>query len=212
MPHEAYSEHIRKTSFDPNVIETAPESLRATLSDRLVKPGQGPLQDASFLNAVLDLLRAVLQPKLMFLGTLSADGKRVSTCLTFQDGERAPNFTYTLADSPCATVLGPQSLCIYPDDVATLFPLDRALQKLGARGYVGMPLLDRSGEQIGIIAAVTAHVIGNLDEVRAAFQVFGGRLSLELERAMSGKDDSEAIAKQLGREERRITNAVKRAS
>lgn len=212
MSRTSYAEHVDASSFGPHALDSATPELRSNFCDRLVKPGQGPLRDASFLNAVLDLLRAVLQPKLMFLGMLTNGGKTVNTCLAFQNGGRIKNFSYALADSPCATVLGPQSMCIYPDEVASLFPLDRELRRLGAMGYVGMPLLSRSGEQIGIIAAITAHPIANLDEVRSAFQLFGSRLSLELELAISGEDEPTGVAEAMQVEERRIVEAVQQAS
>lgn len=212
MDGTQYSEHVDSSSFGRYAIGSAPGALREQFCERLVKRGEGPLKDATFLNAVLDLLRTVLQPKLMFLGMLSTDGRTVTTCIAFQDGERIKNFSYALENSPCATVLGPQSMCIYPDEVAALFPLDRDLQNLNACGYVGMPLLSRGGEQIGIIAAVTVHPIRNLEEVRSAFRVFGSRLSLELERAITGEEDFGEVAEAVVAEELALIEAVRQAS
>lgn len=207
-----YTERIESASFGLAEVPGAPDVVRGGFCDRLLQRGEGPIDDVAFMNAVLELLRALLQPRLMFLGLLTNDGRSVTTCLVIEDGKRAKDFTYALADSPCATVLGPQAMCIYPEDVAALFPLDYALQRLKAQGYVGMPLLARDGRQIGIIGAVTAHAIRDLDAVRSALRIFGRRLSLELERTISDADAAEEIAEAIRREEQQLAVAMREVS
>jgi hypothetical protein len=201
--HErAFSEPIDNRAFEA-AAAAAYNRIRSSLPGHAAANQVMP-RNTAVMASLLDSLERVIDPTLLFLGVLSEDGRDVTTFMTYQDGERAANFSYKLENSPCATVLGPQALCIYPDDVAAIFPLDVALQRLGARGYVGMPLLSRAGEKLGIVAAVTDHSITNLDEVRGALKLFGRRLSLELERSLSGEDVSAELTEAISLEDARL--------
>ncbi len=164
----------------------------------------------AFLDGVLRIIEAVMEPSLVFIGTVrDHDPDRIQTLVTFSNGERTTNFRYRLAHTPCSRVLGPQSMCIYADGVADLFPLDTDLQAMKAQGYIGMPLLARNGAMIGILAAVTTMPIIDVESSKAVFRLFGLRASLALERMLLDSDaDTLAIDTDIASEERVLREAL----
>lgn len=201
-----------ESHVDPSVFDPLITSTHAGCLLRLCGNGR-PLPSGEFFDAVMQLMIDVLDPALMFVGALDADDS-AHTVVAYRGAKRTENFTYRLTDTPCSEVLVPRGACIYTEDVAELFPRSAQLRALEAQGYVGMHLRSRSDEQIGLIAAATAHRIGNIAEVRAAYYGFRCRLALELERILlhaAGADTTD-IERAITGEERALCHALSSAS
>jgi len=137
-----------------------------------------------FLDGIVRLLWAEYDAHVVFVGALDPGGKRVTARIVFRDGMRAETFAYDLAGTPCETVLGPTSICLYPSDVQSKFPDDAELVAMHAEGYAGVPLFDIRGERLGVLAAITAAPIFDPDSVSAALQFFAPKAAVELERLL----------------------------
>lgn len=196
-------------SFGASVLDTLSAEPKNDCIHCLEETQSAGLQGKQFLEAVMRLIWTVLEPKLLFLGVCSGDGKTVKTVITYQDGKRCKDFDFAIAHTPCSDVLGPQSLCIYPSDSAALFPRAERLQMLKAEGYAGMPLFSRDGTRIGVLTAITDHPIENLEEVRGVFTVFGARLSLELERLLADRAHRQEVMHAVKREEQMLLEAAR---
>lgn len=201
-------EGVDYSSFGASVLGTIPATPRNDCLGCLSESQHAGLEGRAFLESVMRLIWTVLEPRMLFLAVVTRDDAFLRSIITYLDGRRTEGFTYPVAHSPCSSVLGPQALCIYPSDVAGLFPRDMTLQRLRAEGYVGMPLLSRSGERIGMLGAITVHPILNLDEVRGVLKVFGTRLSLELERMLADDDSRADVMGALHEEEQRLLRAA----
>lgn len=190
-------EAVDRFSFGLTALQPLVEMDRREPLDRFRTAAATAPSGAPFFEALLAFLWAVIDPVMLYVGVLEPPGETVRTVVAIRDGKRVENYPINLADTPCAAVLGPQAMCIYTDSVADLFPRTRGLRTMNAEGYVGMPLFARDGTKIGIVTAVTAHPVENIDEIRSALYTFGGRLSLELERHLkttAGGDTTEIDA------------------
>jgi PAS domain S-box-containing protein len=134
-----------------------------------------------FFRSVVTYLARILQMDFVFVGELTEDGGSIRTIAAYRDGRIADNFEYTLAGSPCDTVVGKRA-CSYPDGVQILFPDDRVLAEMCLESYSGVPLFDSTGGPLGIIVALDRKPISNLKFTEFACQMFSIPVSAELER------------------------------
>jgi PAS domain S-box-containing protein len=93
----------------------------------------------------------------------------------------AENFTYDLAHTPCAGVVG-QGACSYAAGVAEMFPKDPLLKQMKVKGYVGTPLRNSQGRAIGMMVALYTRPLANAKFVEAILQLFSTRTASEIER------------------------------
>ncbi|MBI4660953.1 MAG: PAS domain S-box protein [Verrucomicrobia bacterium] len=105
----------------------------------------------------------------------------VRTVAVFGQGCAKENFEYSLAGTPCETVLEGR-LCSYPDRVQQRFPNDRMLVDLGLESYVGMPLMDSAHRAFGVLAVLDTRPMSHLSFAEATLQIFASRAAAELER------------------------------
>ncbi|NUN69699.1 MAG: PAS domain S-box protein [Bacteroidetes bacterium] len=135
--------------------------------------------DTVFRNIVHNLAEA-LNADMSFIGLLNPDDRSVTTRSVYRsDGDMSP-FTYLLEGTPYERVLE-QGTVYVADNVAEMFPQDRALKTLGMRSYLGMSLVDSRGRSIGVLVVLSRspiHVVQNYSDVLA---LFGERTVKELQ-------------------------------
>ena len=108
------------------------------------------------------------------------------------DGEEIHDYTYSLQKTPCENVIG-KEFCIFPDNVADLFPGSRALSDLHIRGYMGTPLKNSDGDVIGVLCALFRNPIQPVPAMRDIFTIIAVKASAEIERMhiMAALEESE---------------------
>lgn len=135
--------------------------------------------------------------------------RSVTTLAVCAGGAIMPNFTYELEGTPCSSVLG-QDACVFPRNVAKLFPDDVMLADMGIEGYIGRALYDSENRPCGIIIALYKTVIEDFDFVRTLFQLFATRVAAEIDRSEAEESlkDLNANLDQLVRERTRELEAA----
>ena len=98
----------------------------------------------------------------------------------------AENFEYSLQYTPCDNVAN-DSICVYPENICSLYPKDQLLIDMGIEGYIGTPLHDSKGEVFGLVVALYKQKIENVESVTSLFELFSGRISAEIERSEKEK-------------------------
>lgn len=113
------------------------------------------------------------------LGLIDSASRTVTSLALWADGEHR-DLTYDLEGSPCADVVD-QGLCVYPRNVARLFPADAMLVELGIEGYAGAPIRDDAARPRALLAVFDTEP---LDGPRAlsALEVHTARARAELGR------------------------------
>ena len=96
------------------------------------------------------------------------------------DGTLAANVSYSLDNTPCARAVE-QGVCIYPDNVAALYPRDRFLVDKGISGYAGAAMKDRAGNAMGVMLALRRKPIENADAARAVLEHFRIRVACAID-------------------------------
>lgn len=192
MDQRAFQEPVSPDAYGP--VSKAATGHSSTLV-KLVAASVLTRSGESFFDSLLRLLAAEFDVKIGLVGIADTKWEAVETLVAFAEGQRAANFSYTLRGTPCETVVSPSQVCVYPAGVADMFPSDSVLDDLGAVGYVGMPLFNRDGETMGLMALVTDARIEDADAVAAMLKVFGRRASLELEHLLALRHAAEGAAR-----------------
>lgn len=138
-----------------------------------------------FFRSLVGQIAHTMQADMVFVAELDPSAEEcVHTIAVFENGKIAPNFTYSLENTPCRNVVGKQT-CVYPRKVAELFPQDNGLVVKGIEGYIGSPLFTSAGEALGIMVVLFRQPIDNPSLDDSIFQIFATRAAAELERMRS---------------------------
>ena len=141
-------------------------------------------QDEPFFNALARYLAGCLNLDFVCIDILEGDGLRAKTLAVWCDGQFEDNVVYDLKDTPCGDVVR-KDICCFPANVSKSFPRDQVLQDLQAESYVGVTLLDHSGEPIGLIAVIGRRPLDDQRMAEAILKMVSTRAAGELERMMN---------------------------
>ncbi len=133
-----------------------------------------------FLQAIIQQLSIAIGADYTFIGRFDESVNKVRTLALCQGANLQANFEYDLLNTPCENVIA-DSVCVYPQDVCQLFPLDTLLVEMGVEGYVGLPIYNRSGAVLGLVVGLYKQPIINISYVESLFKLFTGRIGAEIE-------------------------------
>ncbi|WP_019623684.1 EAL domain-containing protein [Thioalkalivibrio thiocyanoxidans] len=149
-------------------------------------------RESFFQNLVLRL-REVFRADYALVGVNVPDMPgHIETKALCQGGELVDNIRYALTGTPCDEVLA-RGLCVYPDHVQELFPQDGLLVEMGARSYLGAPMLDSQGRELGHIAIVNRYPLDETEQAAGILEIFADRAAAELER-LEGEEHIRRLA------------------
>jgi len=116
----------------------------------LVEAGQS---ERSALEAAAEALAAGLGCRWAGVTRLIENDK-AEVLAMWSDGAATTPFPYDLADTPCEALLKEGDYCLYPENVAEIFPDDRLLAEMGVVSYRGKVFRDALGAPIGHVFAL----------------------------------------------------------
>ncbi|NJD19174.1 MAG: response regulator [Gemmatimonadetes bacterium] len=200
-----------RLSFDASVIGSDNDFILVSFADvtgsrmgaellhefaQQVAPATG---EACF-EAVVRFLGERFGADLAFVSALVPGTAVLRTMAAWRDGAVCSAFEYPLSGTPCHDVMfGELRSC--DDHVAECFPRDPLLAEMGARGYVGTPLVASDGTCFGVMAAIFRAPIPAASSVDSALAVLASRASAEVERVRSDAQ-RRALEEQLVRAQR----------
>jgi len=137
-----------------------------------------------FLPALVMFLGETFATDYVFVAKLLENGKFAETMALLDHGKPAPNFCYSLSDTPCENVVG-KSICCYPENVRQLFPNDLMLADMQVESYLGLPLWDSAAEPLGLIAVLDGKPLRNSELIKTILKLVatGAAAVLESKRA-----------------------------
>lgn len=141
----------------------------------------------AFLSALVCNMGKTMGADMVFVGELGTDGSVHALAGTLDGAAMAP-FAYALQGTPCQQASDQAGLCVYPDNVAELFPEDLALVEGKFKAYVGQCLRDETGQAVGILAALWRHPITNNTEASPLMSIYGGRATAEMLRLQRDRE------------------------
>jgi formate hydrogenlyase transcriptional activator len=163
-------------------MEPSESPTRASELIWTVMSGTALSTGADFFPALVQHLASALGVQHAFVAECTDLRKSRVRTLAFWSGQSlADNVEYDLAGTPCEAVIGGET-AVHNGDVQTRFPQDRDLATLGARSYLGLPLVSASGEVLGHLAVLDAAPLRDDQVTTAVLRTFAARASMELER------------------------------
>lgn len=156
-----------------------------------------------FFDVITQKLDQVIEADYTFIARLDRDAYVSRTVCLVADGEVVDNIEYSLEHTPCANVAD-DSVCMYPQDIVSLFPQDQLLIDMGIEGYIGTPLHDSNGQVMGLTVALYKQPIKNKELVETLFQVFSGRIAAEIERM----EYSQSLEDKVAQRTRHLEDAI----
>lgn len=138
----------------------------------------------NFFKALVLGLASVLDADYVFVGALSDDGRRVNTYAACANDEIIDNFSYLLAETPCANVLS-GGICSHPRDVSRIYPDDLLLEQMAVEGYSGTALMSSAGQPLGLLVVLYKQPMTETPMAESLLQIFSVRASVELELQLS---------------------------
>lgn len=136
--------------------------------------------DDFFRNITLALDKAIMSDY-TFIARLDSERMVSKTVSLVGHGELLDNFEYELEHTPCADVAN-DSVCIYSQDVTSIFPKDQLLIDMKIEGYLGTPLYNSVGKVMGLVVALYEKPIDDEEFTLSLFELFSGRIAGEFER------------------------------
>jgi PAS domain S-box-containing protein len=156
-------------------VESLPPRLRA-----LIQASARAHGDPLFRMVVRGLAR-LLDVHSVLLARIDPDEPAAAVAVAmWSGGAFVDDVEVILAGSPSELVLAGGGGW-YPEDVRELFPSDPLLERLGVRSYLGIPLHDRAGGLLGLVAVLDTEPMADDRAARDLLDLFAGRLAVELE-------------------------------
>lgn len=141
-----------------------------------------PAPRPSFLTHCALAFERALCADYVIISPLNPYSNIMRTMRFVAGGKLEPNISYSLDGTPCARAME-SGVCVYPENVAALFPRDRFLSEHGISGYVGAAMRDRAGNPLGVMLALSRPPIAKADAARAILQHFSARVACAIDTA-----------------------------
>ncbi len=136
----------------------------------------------AFFRSVVQHLGTAIQADMVMVGETSPDQKSVTSLALIHDGLLQPDIRYELAGTPCDRAITKSDLCVYENNIQTLFPQDPFLVEGSFQAYTGIALRDADGTPIGIANAFWRQPQATSPDRDALMQIFASRITAELVR------------------------------
>lgn len=151
---------------------------------QLIVEGTAAQTGLEFFRSCVRYLAIVLRVRYALVTQRINQTTKVRT-LAFWTGETwSDELEYDLASTPCEKVLAGQC-CYYPESVQKRFPQDQELINLGVVSYLGIPLLDSTGQILGHLCVMDTKPMINDTNQQLILRIFAARAGAEIERKLA---------------------------
>ena len=164
----------------------AGDDLLATLNHEMSAKGCG-----EFLPAFVEAASLLMKSDLFLVARLNPLTNKVRTVHVAGHGAPLENFSYMLDGTPCGQIID-ENACTHFADVAERFPDNAMLREMGARSYVGAPLIE-NGQAVGIVAAISTQPVENAATIQRVLRHYTRRLTADLLRTEAAERAALAI-------------------
>ena len=169
------------TRPQPPAPADAAAPWRDELAYRSIVAATADTVGTEVLRELVRQLATSLDVAYAFVAEFAGSPARVRTVAMWSNGAFADDIEYDLEGTPCEEVAR-GGVCHYADDVVGRFPKDVPLVGMGARGYLGVPLVGVTGEVLGHLAVIDTKPLPPDSPAATMIQLFADRARVELER------------------------------
>ncbi len=164
------------------ISEDITDRKRREQALRLIVEGTAAKIGQEFFKSCVQYLAQVLEVRYALIAEFVNSEKSIAKTIAFWAGDDfGENFTYSLIGAPCQN--SQTEFCLYPNSVQSLFPEDRDLVTLQVESYAGLPIVDASGNCLGLLVVMdTKPMEPNIEMPSAILRIFATRAGAEIER------------------------------
>jgi PAS domain S-box-containing protein len=134
----------------------------------------------SFFRDAVRHAAETLELDYVHVGHLVPGTQRIETLAAWLDGRIIDNWSYDLAGTPCDHVVRTAN-CRVESNVQARYPDDADLKNLGAESYIGEPMLQRSGEILGLCVGVSRQPLQDGAMIEGVLRILAARAAAEWE-------------------------------
>jgi formate hydrogenlyase transcriptional activator len=156
------------------------ETTRAEALLRAILEGTAAVTGTEFFRALVRQLARALDVRYAFVAECLPDLRARSRGF-WNGNDFGADFEYALPGTPCMIVAQGRTFHC-PDRLPEAFPQDTAMNELGTRSYLGVPLLDSHRQIIGHLVIFDTKPMPADPLVLSVMETFAGRAGAELER------------------------------
>ncbi|HTK97690.1 MAG TPA: ATP-binding protein [Pseudomonadales bacterium] len=174
-----------------------PLDVKAAELLRLIDEGTASVTGEAFFRALVRKLSEGMQTRYTFVAEFDPALTRANVLAWWDShGKYRDPFSFPLKGTPCELVAtGNGDIVSYEADVAVCFPEDRAaLERIGAKSYVAVPLLRPDGRVMGHLAVFDDHERVWDPMSLGLLRIFAARATAEVERRQFEKELESANA------------------
>jgi signal transduction histidine kinase/CheY-like chemotaxis protein len=161
------------------------ELLKAEEMLRNIIEGVSANTGTHFLQNIVEYLAKILEKDYVFIAQLkenNPDKMKINAGFA----HNSPfEMECDLKNTLCENILYGKDICAYPQAVQKAFPEDRMLMEMGIESSFGTPLFDSNGSVIGLMMIMDSQPADNQKLIESMLQIFGIRISAELERTQA---------------------------
>jgi two-component system, sensor histidine kinase and response regulator len=164
------------------IVEDVTERRRQEQALRLIFEGTASKTGVEFFRTCIRYLTEVLQVRYALVTEIVDEARtRARTLADWGDIITNENQEYLLRDTPTEQVLlGEVFYC--PEGIRTRFPHDDHLNTIEAESYLGVPLINSTGNIVGHLAVMDTKVMAFDPGREMILKIFAARAAAELER------------------------------
>jgi len=153
---------------------------------RSIVEGTSSVTGDDFLRSLVHHLAAALQVRYgLITEYVDPLENRVRTLAFWMGTGFGKNFEYNLSGTPCEQVIQSRSSQGFPQDLKILFPESPDVVRLGAQSYLGIPLIDSTGNILGHLAVMDDKPMQDIARKKSILEIFAARAAAERERKLS---------------------------
>ena len=135
-----------------------------------------------FFQSLVTHLAQALHIRYALVGELTGPhAERIRSLAFCADGRILESFEYEIRETPCHLVIG-QTLLVFEQGLREQFPNAPILAALGAESFCGVPLRDKSGKVLGVLAVMDDKPLRDRPDLRSLMTIFAARATAELQR------------------------------
>jgi PAS domain S-box-containing protein len=157
-------------------------ALRTILEGTATETGE------RFFHALVENLVKALRVHGAMVTQRVRDRRKLNALSFVMDGEWVEDYELDITGTPCEQVIDQHCLIHFPDQLLDLFPEDVYAREASLVSYLGMPLLDVTGDILGHVAVVDRRPMPADPRVLAIFRIFAARAATELQRLRCERD------------------------
>ncbi|WP_111707099.1 PAS domain S-box protein [Lutibacter citreus] len=157
-----------------------PNPIESTL-DFLIENGYNISSD-EFLKKTAKYLSSCLGVKYVLISKYSVNQPLIAeSIISYGDGGLKPNITYNLLNTPYENVID-KRVCVYQENIQSVFPLDKMLVNLNVSGFVGISILNSSKEPIGLLSVMNDGPLEDVETIKTILKIISIKIEKILER------------------------------